>query len=154
MLVASCLYLSNSRNSEPLTNVLVAVGVVVLIIVIIVCTCKMCRNPRRKYLSLQKLKIHSLSGHPTCRWVCFFVGTDLIKCSINTNAYQCILCREWVPSEWESKQLIKTIKITQKWSTPLQFINYVLWIKAVFVRNKSIIKTFLTSNSHFWSKYL
>ncbi len=29
------------------------------------------------------------------------------KCSI-TSVHQLILCSEWVPSEWESKQLIKT----------------------------------------------
>ncbi len=40
--------------------------------------------------------------------VCFFMGTDLEKCSIPSLAQQWILCSEWVPSEWESKQLIKT----------------------------------------------
>ncbi len=48
------------------------------------------------------------SGHPKCRWVCFFIWTDLKKCSITSVAHQWILCSEWVPSEWESKQLIKT----------------------------------------------
>ncbi len=54
------------------------------------------------------LKMYSLSGHPRCRWVCFFIWTDLEKCSITAVAHQWILCSEWVPSEWESKQLIKT----------------------------------------------
>ncbi len=31
--------------------------------------------------------------------------TDLEKCSITSLGHQ---CSEWVPSEWESKQLIKT----------------------------------------------
>ncbi len=35
-------------------------------------------------------------------------GTDLEKFSIPSQAHQWIFCSEWVPSEWESKQLIKT----------------------------------------------
>ncbi len=54
-----------------------------------------------------KMKINSLSGPPRCRWVCFFIKTDLEKCSIRSLAHQLILYSEWVPSEWESKQLIK-----------------------------------------------
>ncbi len=38
----------------------------------------------------------------------FFIGTDLEEFSITSLAHQWILCSEWVPSEWESKQLIKT----------------------------------------------
>ncbi len=38
----------------------------------------------------------------------FFIRRDLEKFSITSLAYQWILCSEWVPSEWESKQLIKT----------------------------------------------
>ncbi len=30
------------------------------------------------------------------------------KCSFTSLAHQWILCSEWVPSEWESKQLINT----------------------------------------------
>ncbi len=40
----------------------------------------------------------------------FFIRTDLEKCSIPSLSHQWILCSEWVPSEWESKQLIKTSK--------------------------------------------
>ncbi len=36
------------------------------------------------------------------------LSTYLEKCSITSLAHQWILCSEWVPSEWESKQLIKT----------------------------------------------
>ncbi len=45
-----------------------------------------------------------------CWWVCFFMGTHLEKCTcyINTWTHQWMLCSEWVPSEWESRQLIKT----------------------------------------------
>ncbi len=39
-----------------------------------------------------------------------FIGTDFEKFSITSLAHQWILCSEWVPSEWESKQLIKTLQ--------------------------------------------
>ncbi len=48
------------------------------------------------------------SCHPRCRLVCIFIRTDLKKLIIPSLAHQWILCSEWVPSEWESKQLIKT----------------------------------------------
>ncbi len=54
------------------------------------------------------LKISSPSGHPRCRWVCFFTRTDLEKCSFASLAHQWILCSESVPSESESKQLKTT----------------------------------------------
>ncbi len=44
--------------------------------------------------------MYSPSGHPKCRWVCFFIRTDLEKFSITALAQQWILCSEWVPSEW------------------------------------------------------
>ncbi len=34
--------------------------------------------------------------------------------SITSLAHQWILCSEWVPSEWESKQLIKNITVIHK----------------------------------------
>ncbi len=36
----------------------------------------------------------------------FLIRTDLEKFSIKSLAHQRILCSEWVPSEWESKQMI------------------------------------------------
>ncbi len=54
------------------------------------------------------LTIYLPSGWPRCRWVCFFIRTDREKFSITSLAHQWIFCSEWVPSEWESKQLIKT----------------------------------------------
>ncbi len=54
------------------------------------------------------LKMYSSSSHPICRWVCFFIRTDLEKCSITSLAHQWILCSEWVLSEWESKHLVKS----------------------------------------------
>ncbi len=53
------------------------------------------------------LRMYLLSGHPSCSWVCFFMETDLENCIITSLAHQWILCSQWVPSEWESKQLIK-----------------------------------------------
>ncbi len=38
----------------------------------------------------------------------FVSSSGLEKCSITSLVQQWILCSEWVPSEWESKQLIKT----------------------------------------------
>ncbi len=38
----------------------------------------------------------------------FVSSADLDKYSITSLAHQWMLCSEWVPSEWESKQLIKT----------------------------------------------
>ncbi len=61
-------------------------------------------HPNTKCLS--KMCLHSCLTR--CRWICFFIGTDLEKCSITSLAHQCILNSEWVPLEWESKQLIKT----------------------------------------------
>ncbi len=40
---------------------------------------------------------------------CFFIRTDFEKFRITSFAYQWILCSEWVPSEWEFKQLIKCL---------------------------------------------
>ncbi len=54
------------------------------------------------------LKMYSLSVYPICEWASFFIGTDLKECSITSLAHQWILCSEWVPSEWEFRQLIKT----------------------------------------------
>ncbi len=53
-------------------------------------------------------KMYSPSGHPRCRWVCFFIGTDLEKFNITSLVHQWIHCSEWVPSDWQFKQLIKT----------------------------------------------
>ncbi len=38
----------------------------------------------------------------------FVSSLDLEKFSITSLAYQWIFCSEWVPSEWEFKQLTKT----------------------------------------------
>ncbi len=53
------------------------------------------------------LNIYSSLGHTRCRWVYFFIRTDLEKFTLTSLSHQWILCSEWVPSEWESKQLIK-----------------------------------------------
>ncbi len=78
------------------------------------------------------LKMSSLSGHPRFRWV-----LDLEiwrKCSIPSLAHQWILWSEWVPSEWESKQLIKTSQKSRSnthHSTPVHQLRMV-WITVMF----------------------
>ncbi len=59
-------------------------------------------------INLNYLNIYSPSGQPRCGWACLFIRTDLEKFSITSLAHQRILCSEWVPSEWASKQMIKT----------------------------------------------
>ncbi len=56
------------------------------------------------------LNIYWSSSHPRFGWVCLFFATDLEKFCITSLTQQWILWSEWVPSEWESKQLIKTSK--------------------------------------------
>ncbi len=54
--------------------------------------------------------MYSPSGHQRCRWVHFFIRTDLEKFRITSLAHQWILCSEWVPSEWTMKKNITLIK--------------------------------------------
>ncbi len=72
----------------------------------------------------------------------FFIRTDLEKCSITSLGHQCIIiCSEWVPSEWESKQLIKhhnNIQVIH--TTPVHQLTSCETKSCMFVRNKSIIK--------------
>ncbi len=63
-------------------------------------------------------KMHSPSGQP--RWVWFFIGADLKKCSIASLACQWMLCSEWVPSE--SKQLIKHHNNPQHFSSSINVL--------------------------------
>ncbi len=46
-----------------------------------------------------EIKMYSPSGHAKCRWVCFFIWTDMKKLNITSVAHQWILCSKWVPSE-------------------------------------------------------
>ncbi len=55
------------------------------------------------------MRIWSPSGHPRCRWVCSS-SEQIWRNSITSLAHQWILCSEWVPSEWESKQLFEILK--------------------------------------------
>ncbi len=82
--------------------------------------------------------------------ICWYFLSDLEKCWIASLAHQWILCSEWVPSEWESKQLIKTSQVTH--TTPVhQLMSYEAKSR-MFVRNKSINKACLTSNHLFQLK--
>ncbi len=51
--------------------------------------------------------MYSTSDYPSYGWVCFFIRTDLESFGIISLAHQWILFSKWVPSDWESKQLIK-----------------------------------------------
>ncbi len=83
-----------------------------------------------------KLKIYSPSGHPRCRWVCFFIGTDLVKSS------------EWVPSEGESKRLIQTTVIH---TTP---VHQLMFCEEKNSESKTVqnLNAF-SANFHFWVNY-
>ncbi len=63
----------------------------------------------------------------------FVSSSDLEKCSIALLSQQWMLCSEWVPSEWESKQLIKT-------SQYQLFGLYSEWVPSEF-ESKQLIKT-------------
>ncbi len=83
------------------------------------------------------LTIYLPATYPRCRGVCWM---DLEKFNIAPLAHQWILCSEWVPSEWESKLLIKSQGIH---TTPVhQLIKSCEAKICVVVRNKSIIKAF------------
>ncbi len=90
--------------------------------------------------------------NPRCWWPCFFIGIDLGKFSITWLVHQWILWwvpssgthREWVPPEWESKQLIKTSQVIH--TTPVHhLIFYEVKSLVSVIKKKSIIKMFLTS---------
>ncbi len=82
----------------------------------------------------------------------------LEKCSITSLAHQRMLCSEWVPSQWESKQLIKHHNNPQViHTTPAHQLTSWEDKSCMFVRNKSTIKTnkstILTSNNCLRLKY-
>ncbi len=52
--------------------------------------------------------MYSASSHSKCRWVCFFMGTDLEKFSSTSLTHQWTLCSEWVPSECLSHHNLST----------------------------------------------
>ncbi len=75
--------------------------------------------------------MYSPSGHPERKWVCLLIRADLEKFSIASVAHQSMLCSEWVPSEWESKQLIKT-STRQVIHTTQSIMLHLVKQKAVF----------------------
>ncbi len=80
--------------------------------------------------------------HPQAisRYICFFIRTDLEKFMVTSLLHQQILCSEWVPSEWQSKQLINMLQYftstlhNSRWS-----IN-VLWSEKPGVCNEQILQ--------------
>jgi len=72
--------------------------------------------------------------------------------SIASVSHQWMLCSEWVPSKWESKQLIKHLNNPRViYSSPS--VNVLRRQKMHVLTNKSNIKRFWTSNLCFWLKY-
>ncbi len=51
-----------------------------------------------------------LKEYFTQEWKMSFSSSEQIWRNVSLHALQWILCSEWVPSEWESKQLIKTLQ--------------------------------------------
>ncbi len=87
------------------------------------------------------LIIYTPSGHPRHKWVCFFMRTDLEKCSITSLAHQWILCSERVN---EQKKVTELLKITVKISfvqndsrTTLHFFPYPYWMYNTKLKRKS-----------------
>ncbi len=79
------------------------------------------------------LKMYLPSGQPKYCWVCFYIGTDLERLSITSHARQWILCTEWVASELEFKQLIKTSKWSTSNSHDSSLSVNVMWSEKLFV---------------------
>ncbi len=74
-------------------------------------------------------------------------SSDLEKCSIASLAQQWMLCSEWVPSEWESKQLIKTSQFYNTTFLQIWWRN-----KLIYILNGLRVSTF---SAHFnvWLDY-
>ncbi len=78
-----------------------------------------------------KMKICSSSGHPRCRWVCFFIRTNLEKC-----------CSAMDPLQWMGavRMRVQTAdkNITIIHTTPVYQLIFYYVKSCVFVRNKFI----------------
>ncbi len=87
------------------------------------------------------------------RWVCFFIWRDLEKCSITSVAHQWILCSEWVPSEWESKLLIKHHNNPQVINTTSIHLLMSCEVKSCVFERKQIHHFDILTSSHcLWLK--
>ncbi len=75
-----------------------------------------------------------------------FSLNQIEKCSIASLTHQRILCSEWVPSEWESKQLIKTFSpsINVSWSEKL-------WLIFMFLSVSKTDGTHSVQSIHWWA---
>ncbi len=96
----------------------------------------------------KKLNIYTTSSHPRCRWVCFFIRFGEI--------YHSITCSPMDPLQWMGavRMRVQTAdKNITIHTTPVHQLTSWEDKNCMFVRNKSIIKTFLTSNCCFWLKY-
>ncbi len=66
-----------------------------------------CMVSWRNISSKSNISWQRTHGHTIQDAESFFIRTDLETFSITSHAHLWILSNEWVPSEWESKQLIK-----------------------------------------------
>ncbi len=71
------------------------------------------------------LKMYSTSGHLICRWVCFFMRTNMEKYSSTSLAHQWILCMEWVPSD---PLVSKYVMLNYSKSVPVMKKKSIYWI--------------------------
>ncbi len=85
-------------------------------------------------LIFDDLRMINFSGYSRCR------GVEDKKFSITQLAHQWIFCSEWVPSEWESKQLIKTsfLELFRMYRTVFAFKQCLIcifllnWVRLIF----------------------
>ncbi len=93
------------------------------------------------------MKMYSPSGHPRCRWMCFFFRF--------WEMCHCITCLPMNPLQWMGavRMRVQTAdkNITIIHTTPVHQLTSGEKKSCVFIKNKYIIKIFLTLR--FWSKY-
>ncbi len=122
------------------------------------------------------MNIYSPSDHPRCRLV--FLHQIWRKVAFKSLAHQWMLCSEWVPSKWESKQLIKhhnnpqvihlisirlfldshsdgthSLQSIHWWASDLNATFLQTWWrnKLIFILDSIRVHTF-SANVHFWVK--
>ncbi len=98
-----------------------------------------------KEIVKQKIYICWICAHPQAiQDVDEFVSSsDLEKFSIPSLAHQWILCSEWVPSEWESKQLISDILDYRK--------RYYGFWTCILAKNALKMDLFFTKKNRRWT---
>ncbi len=86
-------------------------------------------------VSLTLFKVHVSDGDQMTwvgkeiqtKLVYFFIKPNLEKFIITLLAHKWIPCSEWVPSEWESKKLIKTSQLSTSISDGTHSLQRIYW---------------------------